>query len=105
MFKVISLLLCLITLSSVNASRMGRLYYAITEGVVNEFSSNLSIEETEEAFDSIKLLITSKQVAGCDLLYKGSVVIKEEKIYFDVCVDINTDRTFSVAVSERQADD
>ena len=105
MFKVISLVLCILSFSSVNASRMGRLYYAITEGVVNEFSTNLSIEETEDAFDSIKLSMTSKQIAGCDLTYKGSVVVKEEKIFFDVCVDINTDRTFNVAVSERQEND
>ena len=52
---------------------------------------------TEHGFAMYKI---SALAAGAN-----PVVVKEEKIFFDVCVDINTDRTFNVAVSERQEND
>jgi len=103
MNKLLLILLCLLTFSSLTASRMGRLYYAISESVVEEFVLSDSVIEQEDAFDSIELSMTSNTVKNCDLLYKGSVVISTGKVLFDVCVNLNEDKSFDIAVSERQA--
>jgi hypothetical protein len=78
---------------------------SIREAAVREFVTSENTQEINELYDSIEVFSTIGVVEGCNMLYTGRLLVKNEMVYFDACVLVKGRRDVNVAISERNIND
>ena len=78
---------------------------AVREAAEYEFATSESALDRANLFDSVVLTNEIENVAGCDMVWQGKVIVKSELVYFDACIVINSRYDIDVALSERHIND